>query len=312
MSQPISAPLPALCGEYLRLCKPRIVAMIVFTAMVGMLMATPAPAPLPVLLFASLGIALAAASSAVVNHIADLHIDAVMERTRGRPLPQGRIGLCQAGVFALALAAASVVVLTAFTNLLTVALTLLSLVGYGFVYTSYLKRATPQNIVIGGAAGAAPPVLGWCAVTGAVDFHALLLFLIVFAWTPPHFWALAIYRLEDYANARVPMLPVTHGVAFTRLHILLYAVLTVVVSLFPVLTYLSGMFYLAAAVPLGGGFLYLAWRIRREGDKRAPMRLFSYSIYYLLLLFAALLIDHYLPWPVGAAAPLAPAGGEGF
>lgn len=289
--------------DYLTLCKPRIVAMIVFTAVVGMFLAVPGGVPASLLLAAGMGIALAAAASAVVNHIADWRIDSVMARTRGRPLPQGRVSVPAAVRFAFLLGVLSMIVLSFFVNSLTAVLTLVSLIGYGFVYSSYLKRATPQNIVIGGAAGAAPPVLGWTAVTGNVDSHALLLFLIVFAWTPPHFWSLALYRCREYAHAGIPMLPVTHGDRYTRLHILLYTVITVIASLLPALTWMSGRFYLLAALLLGGRFLYLAWHMQVDRRPALAQKVFSWSIHYLMLLFAALLIDHYLPWPLGAASP---------
>lgn len=292
--------LPAAWRQYFLLCKPTIVAMIVFTAWVGMFMAVPGMVPLPILVSASLGIALAAASAAAVNHIVDRHIDSNMGRTRNRPLPQGRVSSSHATYFALVLGIFSFAILAFFVNMLTAILTLLSLVGYGFIYSMYLKHRTPQNIVIGGAAGAAPPVLGWVAVTGTVDAHSLLLFLIVFVWTPPHFWALAIHRLEEYRNAGIPMLPVTHGVACTRIHIMLYTVLTVIASLLPVLFYLSGTFYLIAAIMLDLRFIYLAARLCVFKDDRAAMPLFVYSIYYLVLLFAALLVDHYLLWPWGS------------
>ncbi len=287
--------------EYLELCKPRIVIMLVFTAWVGMFLATPDLVPVLIFFAGGLGIGLASASSAVINHIADRRFDAMMIRTRGRPLPQHRLSLPSAVIFAFVLGTAATLILVLLVNLLTAALALSALIGYGFIYTLYLKHATSQNIVIGGAAGAAPPVLGWTAVTGTLDPQALLLFLIVFAWTPPHFWALAIHRHEDYRHAGIPMLPVTHGLAFTRLHILLYTVITVIASLLPSLTWMSGRFYLGAALLLGGGFLYFA--LRMQVDHRAcwALRTFRYSIYYLLLLFAALLIDHYLPAPLGAA-----------
>lgn len=281
--------------DYLELCKPRVVALIVFTAIVGMFLATPAMVPLPVLFFGTLGIALAAASAAAINHVADHRIDALMARTRERPLVKGQITRAHALLFAAVIGTSSMLLLTLFVNGLTAILTLLSLVGYAVIYTLYLKRATPQNIVIGGAAGAAPPVLGWTAVTGNIDPHALLLFLIVFAWTPPHFWALAIYRRKDYADADVPMLPITHGVDFTRLQILLYTIVLFLVSLLPYITYMSGLLYLAGAVGLGGVFLYFAVRMQWDHDDRLAIRMFRYSIVYLMGMFAALLIDHYLP-----------------
>ncbi len=280
--------------DYLTLCKPKIVALIVFTAMVGMLLAAPGPAPLPLFAAAALGIGLAAAAAAVVNHVVDQRIDALMARTRARPLPQGNLSARAALVFAAVLCALSMLILGLWVNGLTALLTLLSLVGYGVVYSMFLKRATPQNIVIGGVAGAAPPVLGWTAVSNSLEPNALLLFLIIFVWTPPHFWALAVARRRDYEKADVPMLPVTHGAAFTRLHILLYTMLLFIVSLLPYLTGMSGVAYLFGAVALGGGFLYLAVGMLRTDDEAPAMRTFSYSIWYLAGIFAFLLVDHYV------------------
>ncbi|MBA3563674.1 MAG: protoheme IX farnesyltransferase [Gammaproteobacteria bacterium] len=288
--------LGALLASLYALCKPRVVALIVFTAVVGMLLATPDLPPLGALLFGTLGIAFAAASAAALNHVLDARVDAQMQRTRHRPLPAGRISGTQAVVFAFALGLASMLMLGVLVNPLTALLTFCSLIGYAVVYTLYLKRATPQNIVIGGAAGAAPPVLGWTAVTGSIDAHALLLFLIIFAWTPPHFWALAIARRDEYAKVGIPMLPVTHGDAFTRLHILLYTILLVLVTLLPYLTRMSGLIYLAAALLLGAGFLYYAVRLKASERPELPMRTFAFSIKYLTALFAFLLIDHYLPF----------------
>jgi protoheme IX farnesyltransferase len=280
--------------DYLELCKLRVVAMIAFTAVVGMFLATPGWVPLEPLFFGSLGIALAASAAAAVNHVLDQRLDAVMARTMRRPLPSGRIEPAAALLFAAVLCVLSMALLAVFVNSLTAYLTLLSLVGYSAVYTGFLKRATPQNIVIGGAAGAMPPVLGWTAVTGQVEPHALLLFLIVFAWTPPHFWSLAIHRREDYARAGLPMLPVTHGVDFTCLQILLYTVILFIASLLPFLTHMSGLLYLCVAIALGLGFLGHATAMWVGNDRRLPMRTFGYSIYYLAGLFTALLADHYL------------------
>ncbi len=294
-----SSALPAATRSpwraYLELTKPKVVALLVFTAVVGMFLATPGMVPWNVLVFGALGIWLAAACAAVINHVLDRRADAYMARTERRPLPTGSVGVPQSLVFAAILGVTSMAILITRINGLTAVLTLASLVGYAGVYTAYLKRATPQNIVIGGAAGAAPPVLGWTAVTGSLDAHALLLFLIVFVWTPPHFWALAIHRVEDYARADIPMLPVTHGVAFTRVQILLYTVLLVAVSLLPYVTQMSGPVYLAGAVLLGGGFLYYALALRFSARSDLPMRTFGYSITYLMALFALLLVDHYLP-----------------
>ncbi|MFQ5661331.1 MAG: heme o synthase [Gammaproteobacteria bacterium] len=302
-NQALSTATRAHWRDYLALCKPRIVALIVFTAIVGMLMSTPAMAPLPLLVMGSLGIWLAAASAAAINHVVDQKVDSTMARTRNRPLPQGSVSTQSAILFAFFLGAMSMFVLTFFVNVLTAILTLVSLIGYGFIYSMYLKRATPQNIVIGGAAGAAPPVLGWTAITGNLDPHALLLFLIIFAWTPPHFWSLAIYRRNDYANVDIPMLPVTHGVEFTRQHILLYTIVLFIVSLLPFITYMSGPTYLFGALVLGGGFLYYAIRMMWDHGDRLAMRTFSYSIVYLMSLFSFLLIDHYMPLIVRVLTP---------
>lgn len=283
--------------SYLGLCKLKVVALIVFTAMVGMFMATSPPGMVPwdVLIFGNLGIGMAASAAAAINHVLDAREDAKMARTSNRPLPQGDLSETSALVFAILLGALSMVVLVLFINVLTAVLTFLSLVGYAVVYTMYLKRATPQNIVIGGAAGAAPPVLGWVAVTGNVDPHALLLFLIVFIWTPPHFWALAIHRRDEYAKVDIPMLPVTHGIPFTRLQILLYTVMLIVVSVLPFVFRMSGPFYLAGALLLGGGFLYYAIQLMKGKDESIAMKTFGYSIWYLMAMFTILLVDHYLP-----------------
>jgi protoheme IX farnesyltransferase len=280
---------------YLALTKPRVVALIVFTAIVGTLMSTPGLPPLSALLWGNLGIALASASAAAINHVLDRRIDAQMSRTRGRPLPSGGLNERQALIFAAVLGFASMTVLGLLVNLLTAVLTFASLIGYAIIYTAWLKRATSQNIVIGGAAGAAPPVLGWTAVTGHVDADALLLFLIIFAWTPPHFWALAIARRDEYARAGIPMLPVTHGVAHTRLHVLLYTVLLVLVTLLPFMTRMSGLIYLAAALILDAMFLYHALILKISARQELPMRVFRFSVNYLMWMFAALLVDHYLP-----------------
>ncbi|MDX1556019.1 MAG: heme o synthase [Xanthomonadales bacterium] len=289
----VTAPAP-LAGQYFELCKPRVVALIVFTAVVGMFLAVPGIPPLSALLAGTAGIALAAASAAAINHLLDRRIDAVMARTRHRPLPSGHLRERQVLAFSLVLAALSMLTLFVFVNALTAVLTFASLIAYAVVYTVWLKRATPQNIVIGGAAGAAPPVLGWTAVTGQVEPHALLLFLIIFVWTPPHFWALAIHRRDDYAAVDIPMLPVTHGLKFTRWHILFYTILLVIVTTLPYLTGMSGLIYLAGVSVLNIGFLWYAWLLLRASDDRVPMQAFSYSVIYLMLLFAFLLADHYL------------------
>ena len=281
-------------ADYFELTKPRVVALIMFTAVVGMLLAVPGLPPLGAFGWGTLGIGLAAGSAAAINHLVDRQIDAKMARTHQRPLPTGHLAPSQVLVFALALGAASMLILAALVNVLTAVLTLFSLIGYAGVYTMYLKRATPQNIVIGGAAGAAPPVLGWTAITGSVDPYALLLFLIVFVWTPPHFWALAIHRADDYANAEIPMLPVTHGIAFTALQTLLYTILLVLVSLLPWLAGMSGFLYLGAALVLGAIFMMYAVKLKFYPNDRLPMQTFSYSIVYLVGIFSALLLDHWL------------------
>ena len=281
--------------DYVALCKPKIVCLIVFTALVGMLMATPGPVALSLLVPATLGIGLAAASAAAVNHVVDRKVDALMARTHKRPLPKGDLSARNAICFAAVLCVIAMVILVLRVNMLTALLTFISLIGYGVIYSMFLKRATPQNIVIGGAAGAAPPVLGWTAVSGSLEPHALLLFLIIFAWTPPHFWALAIARRKDYENAEIPMLPVTHGLEFTRLHILLYTLLLFIVTLLPYLTGMSGITYLSGALALGGGFLYFTVKLMRQPEEATAMSTFSYSIWYLMGLFAVLLVDHYIP-----------------
>ena len=281
--------------DYYELTKPRVVVLIVFTAIVGMFLSVPGWPGIKPLIFGTLGIGMAASSAAVINHVLDARIDILMMRTRGRPLPQGKLTERAALVFASGLCVISMSILWFLVNPLTAILTFFSLIGYAVIYTGWLKRATPQNIVIGGAAGAAPPVLGWTAVTNGWTSAALLLFLIIFVWTPPHFWALAIARKEEYAKADIPMLPVTHGEAYTRLNILLYSILLMLVTIMPYLIGMSGLIYLAAAIGLGAYFLYYAVRMYRDhDDEELPMAMFKYSINYLGLLFAALLIDHYL------------------
>ena len=280
--------------SYYQLCKPKVVMLILFTAVVGMFLASPEVVPWQALVFGTVGIGLAASSAAAINHYLDQKYDAKMARTKGRPLPHGDLSGSQVLVFAFSLGLLSMWVLIQLVNPLTALLTFLSLIGYAVVYTVYLKHATPQNITIGGAAGAAPPVLGWCAVTDSIDPHALLLFLIIFIWTPPHFWALAVARRDEYAKADIPMLPVTHGADFTRLHIVFYTVLLLLVSLLPYLTGMSGLFYLVVAVVSGLGFLYYALLLRKTSSDAIAMKTFRYSISYLMLLFSALLLDHYL------------------
>jgi protoheme IX farnesyltransferase len=279
--------------EYYELCKPRVVMLIVFTAIIGMFLAVPGLPPLDLMWWASVGITLQAASAAAINQIIDRNIDARMARTCGRPLVTGALGMTESIAFATVLGLIGFAVLWFYVNPLTAVLTQFTLIGYAGVYTLYLKRATPQNIVIGGAAGAAPPVLGWVAMTGSVDPHSLLLFLIIFVWTPPHFWALAIERYREYAAADVPMLPVTHGVEFTRTQVLLYTILLLVTSVLPFVFKMSGLIYLFSALALGGVFLYYAILLKWAPKPGLPMRTFAYSIVYLMGIFTALLVDHY-------------------
>lgn len=285
-------------GQYWELTKPRVVALIVFTALVGMFLAVPGLPPLRESVFGLLGIWLAAASAAAINHLIDQRIDKVMARTAHRPLATGALTPAQVLAFAVFLGAASMAILIALVNPLTAGLTFASLIGYAVVYTGFLKRATPQNIVIGGIAGAAPPLLGWAAVTGMRQpwdwAHALVLVLIIFVWTPPHFWALAIFRRDDYARALIPMLPVTHGVEYTRWQILFYTVLLVLVTVLPWLLGMSGLFYLGGALVLGAMFLWYAWKLLDPPDELFAMKVFNYSVVYLMALFAFLLIDHWL------------------
>ncbi len=285
--------------DYYALTKPRVVQLLVFTAMIGMFLSTPGVVPWDVLIFGSLGIGLAAASGAAVNHVLDRRYDEVMARTMGRPLPTGRIDERDAMAFALALGLIGIGMLALLINALTAVLTFFALIGYAVIYTVYLKRTTPQNIVIGGAAGAAPPVLGWAAMQNEVSFYPLLLFLIIFTWTPPHFWALAISRKSDYEKAEIPMLPVTHGVEVTKSYVLYYTILLVAVTLLPFLTGMSGPLYLIGAVLLGSGFLYYALVLKLTDNSQVPMKTFHFSISYLVALFTFLLLDHYMPvlWP---------------
>lgn len=282
--------------DYLELCKPKVVALMVFTAIVGMLLADPANVNLLTLLYATIGIALVASSAAAINHVADSRIDAAMDRTKLRPLPSGSLDKTSVLMFAFLIGAVGMVILTMQINVLTAVLTFLSLVGYAVVYTMYLKRATPQNIVIGGAAGATPPLLGWTAITGTVDADALVLFLIIFTWTPPHFWALAIYRKDEYAKVDIPMLPVTHGEDYTRLQITLYTVLMSLVTVLPYFTGMSGLLYLVSALLLNAGFLYYAISLQVTKSRTKAINTFVYSIVYLMALFAVLLLDRFLPY----------------
>lgn len=280
--------------DYLELTKPKVVALMMITTIIGMYLSVPGMVPWQVLLFGNLGVALCAGSAAAINHVIDQRVDAKMARTQNRPIATGRLSNRNATLFALTLGVVGTLMLVFLINPLTAWLTVASLIGYAFVYTLYLKRATPQNIVIGGLAGAAPPLLGWTAVTNEVHPHALLLVLIIFAWTPPHFWALAIHRREEYAKVDIPMLPVTHGVRYTSIHIMLYTILLVLVSLLPYATGMLGPLYLLGAIVLGAGFLYWAWVLLKGDNPRAPMETFKYSSLYLLAIFPIMLIDHYL------------------
>lgn len=279
--------------DYLELCKPNVVALMLLTSLIGMLLAQFSLPSWQVLILGNLGIGLMAASAAVINHVVDRRIDIFMSRTKNRPVAKGRVDAPSALLFSMVLGLTGMAILLIFINELTAWLTLASLIGYALVYTLYLKRATPQNIVIGGLAGAAPPLLGWVAVTGHVEADALLLVLIIFAWTPPHFWALAIHRKEEYAAVGIPMLPVTHGEAYTKLHILLYTVVLVAITVFPYLTGMSGEIYLVSAMLLGARFLHWSIRMIKGNYKHAAIKTFKYSITYLMLLFVALLVDHF-------------------
>jgi protoheme IX farnesyltransferase len=285
---------PVSWRDYKELTKPNVVLLMILTAAIGMFMAVPGMVPLHILILGNLGIALCAGSAATINHLVDQRIDREMARTHKRPIAQGRVGPRQAAFFAAVIGGLGMAILLIWINALTAWLTFASLLGYAVVYTMFLKRATPQNIVIGGLAGAAPPLLGWTSVTGQVDGHGLLLVLIIFAWTPPHFWALAIHRREEYASVDIPMLPVTHGVAFTKLHILLYTVIMFLITLLPYATRMSGPLYLLGAIVLGCGFLYWAIELIRDKNPNAPMETFRYSIIYLMALFLIMLMDHYL------------------
>lgn len=280
--------------NYYELCKPNVVLMMLITALVGSLLASKTLAPLSLIALAMIGIGLCASSAAAINQIIDRKVDANMNRTENRPIPLGEVSPVNASIFAFVLGSFGVLILVLFVNALTAMLTLASLIGYAFIYTVYLKRATPQNIVIGGLAGAAPPLLGWTAVTNSIDPNALLLVLIIFAWTPPHFWALAIHRKDDYAKENIPMLPVTHGVPFTKLQIILYTIILILVSILPFVVLMSGIFYLTSALILGFIFLYYSVRLYLSSNNDFAFPTFAYSIYYIFLIFAALLIDHYL------------------
>ncbi|MEN9757390.1 MAG: hypothetical protein RL755_1577 [Pseudomonadota bacterium] len=286
-------PLPRW-KNYLTLCKPNVVAEMLFTAVVGMLLALPTLPPIDLMIYGLVGIGFASASAAAINHFIDRNADAKMRRTENRPLPQGTLSSANVLVFATILGVSAMILLITKVNMLTAILTFLSLFGYAFIYTCYLKRATPQNIVIGGLFGSTPPLLGWCAMTGEVHPYALLLALIIFVWTPPHFWALAIARQEEYAKVDIPMLPVTHGADYTRLQILLYTILLTIVTILPYITGMSGLIYMGSTLVLNIVFLYLVIIMMREKDNKTAMRTFWYSIVYITLLFAALLLDHYM------------------
>jgi heme o synthase len=280
--------------DYYEMCKPRVVMLMILTAMVGMFLAVPGMVPLDVLILGNIGIALVAGSGAVVNHLIDYRVDSLMKRTHNRPIPQGRVDPKQAAIFAAAIGVAGMLILLVWVNALSAWLTLASFVGYAFIYTGYLKRATPQNIVIGGLSGAMPPLLGWSAVTGTIEPGALILVLIIFAWTPPHFWALAIHRKEEYAKTGIPMLPVTHGEHITKIHIILYTIIMILITLLPYLTGMSGPIYLLAAIVLGLGFLWWSLMLMFQPKPSTAMDTFQYSIVYLMVLFIVLLTDHYL------------------
>ena len=280
--------------DYYELCKPRVVYLMILTSLVGMFLAVPGMVPLDALILGNLGIALVAASGAVVNHLIDRKIDIKMARTHNRPVAQGRVDPMQAAMFALTIGVAGMAIMLIWVNALSAWLTLASFIGYAFIYTGYLKHATPQNIVIGGLAGAMPPLLGWSAVSNTVDPNAVILVLIIFVWTPPHFWALAIHRKDDYANSGVPMLPVTHGERVTKIHILVYTLILIATSTLPYFSGLSGLSYLAVALLSGAGFLYYACKLMFRPVASTPMDTFRYSIVYLAILFVALMIDHYL------------------
>lgn len=295
-TQTLEAPL---WRDYLEMCKPRVVLLMLLCATVGMFLATPGMVPIDVLVIGNIGIALVAGSAAALNHLVDSKIDADMARTKARPMAQGRVSNRQGAMFVAITGLVGFGLLMVFINPLTAWLNFASWVGYGIIYTMYLKRATPQNIVIGGLFGAAPPLFGWTAVTNSLDGGGLLLVLIIFAWTPPHFWALAIERKEEYKKVDVPMLPVTHGVQYTKLHIVLYTIIMILVTVLPFLIGMSNVLYLVSALVLGGIFLYWSLVLLKGDNRQAPMKTFHYSIVYLGLLFLALLVDHYV-MPVGS------------
>ena len=290
------------CQQFFALCKPRVVSLIVFTAVIGMFLAVPGMVPLQVLVAGTVGIALVAGAAAAFNCLIEQKVDAIMARTRARPLPRGEVTSTQTVLFAGVVGGIGLFILNNYVNPLTIWLTLGTFVGYAVIYTVVLKPLTPQNIVIGGASGAMPPVLGWAAATGDVSADALLLFLIIFAWTPPHFWALALYRKNEYAKAGMPMLPVTHGEKFTRLHVLLYTIILTACTLLPVATGMGGLIYLAGTLALDGVFLWYGWKLYTDYSDALAKKTFAYSILYLSLLFAVLLVDHYFSFPLGLLA----------
>ncbi|RUR08360.1 heme o synthase [Legionella sp. km772] len=294
MQNNLSIPLAATWRDYLELCKPRVVLLMLLTVIVGMYLAAPGWIDLSLVALTLIGVGFSASSAAAINHLVDRHIDAVMARTRKRPVARGRVSVGQALSFAVSLGLIGLVLLYVFVNPLTAFLTFVTLIGYAGIYTGYLKRATSQNIVIGGLAGAAPPLLGWVAVTNQLTPEPLLLVLIIFTWTPPHFWALAIYRFEEYRHAQIPMLPVTHGIPYTKLSIYLYTILLLLVSILPFIIGMCGIFYLAGALLLGARFLFWAHKLYRSERAVVAMQTFKFSIIYLMLLFVVLLIDHYL------------------
>ena len=285
----------SILRSYYHLCKPNVVFMMLITSLIGSLLATNGSNFNPLLILISLiGIGLCAASAAAINQVVDQKVDANMSRTSERPIPQGEISSSKAISFAIVIGLIGYAILYRYVNALTAYLTIASLIGYAIIYTVFLKRATPQNIVIGGLAGAAPPLLGWSSITGSIDPNALLLVLIIFAWTPPHFWALAIHRKDEYAKENIPMLPVTHGISFTKLQIILYTIIMLLVSLFPYFVMMSGLFYLFSALVLGSIFLWYAFRLYGDDSNSLAMPTFQYSIYYIFLIFLALLIDHFM------------------
>ena len=284
----------SLWRQYFALCKPKVVSLILFTTFVGMLLASDGIPNLDKMLWGLLGIGMAASSAAAINHIIDQRIDRIMMRTCRRPLATGMLNTFQASSFALGIGVISMLILGYFVNPLTAILTFASLIGYAVIYTMFLKYTTPQNIVWGGAAGAMPPLLGWVAITGEVSLEPIFLFLIIFIWTPPHFWALAIHRKKEYEQAKIPMLPVTHGIAHTKLQVLLYTLVLFVVSLLPYFFGFSQLLYLLAAALLNIGFVYYAWGLYRSENNKLAMKTFAYSITYLMLLFTFLLLDHFL------------------